>query len=76
MPLARTRNGCTAPPVRVLERRGAVRKEYTRCQGGATKVRAGKEPASQVISANDVMWAFFRSTEPIQSTPTIALHNH
>lgn len=60
MPLARMRNSCTAPLVRVLERRGAVCEEYTGCQGGATKVRAGKEPASQAISANDVMWAFFQ----------------
>jgi polyhydroxybutyrate depolymerase len=26
---------------------------------GAAKVRGGKEPASQAISADDVMWDFF-----------------
>jgi polyhydroxybutyrate depolymerase len=71
------RNGCSAPPQRVLERPGAVCEEHTGCQGrasvqlcvtetgghswpGAAKVRAGKEPASQAISANDVMWDFFQ----------------
>lgn len=71
------RNGCTAPPVRVLERPGATCEAHTGCEGGATvqvcvtdtgghswpgaaKVRSGKEPASQAISANDVMWDFFQ----------------
>lgn len=31
---------------------------------GASKVRRGKEPASQALSANDVMWDFFESTVP------------
>ncbi len=29
---------------------------------GAEKVRRGKEPASQAISANDVMWTFFEAS--------------
>lgn len=29
---------------------------------GASKVRAGKEPASQAISADDVMWRFFQAS--------------
>ncbi len=31
---------------------------------GASKVRRGKEPASQALSANDVMWDFFQTTVP------------
>jgi len=31
---------------------------------GAAKVRRGKEPASQALSANDVMWDFFEKTVP------------
>ena len=67
-------NGCTATPQRILEKDGAYCDVYTACQGkaevqlcltetgghswpGAQKTRG--EPASQAISANDVMWEFF-----------------
>lgn len=68
------RNGCTAAPRRVLEKPGAYCDLYSPCNGqsevelcvtetgghswpGAEKTRSG--PASQAISANDVMWEFF-----------------
>jgi len=67
-------NGCTATPRRTLEKAGAYCEVYAPCQGkaevqlcvtetgghswpGAQKTRG--EPASQAISANDVMWEFF-----------------
>lgn len=70
------RNGCTAPPVRVLEVPGAYCERYSGCRDGvavqlcvtetgghswpgARQVRDGKAPASQAISADDVMWDFF-----------------
>ena len=69
-------DGCTAPPRRVLERPGAYCDLQPDCRGGA-KVQLcvtetgghswpgghkdRGEPASQAISANDVMWAFFES---------------
>lgn len=68
------RNGCAAAARRVLEKPGAYCELYSPCQSkaevelcvtetgghswpGAEKTRGG--PASQAISANDVMWAFF-----------------
>lgn len=69
------RNGCQRTPQRVLERPGAWCDRYSGCRSdttvaicitergthswpGAQKSRS-TEPASQAISANDVMWAFF-----------------
>lgn len=68
------RNACNPTPKRVLERPGAYCDRYAPCSGdsrvqlcvtdagahswpGARKTRG--EPASQAISANDVMWDFF-----------------
>lgn len=69
-------DGCTAPPRRVLERPGAYCELVSDCRGGA-KVQLcvtetgghswpgghkdRGEPASQAISANDLMWTFFQS---------------
>lgn len=67
-------NGCGAQPRRLLEKDGAYCEVYAPCRGnaqvqlcvtetgghswpGAEKTRG--EPASQAISANDVMWDFF-----------------
>jgi polyhydroxybutyrate depolymerase len=67
-------NGCTATPRRTVEKVGAYCEVYAPCKGdaqvqlcvtetgghswpGAQKTRG--EPASQAISANDVMWEFF-----------------
>lgn len=67
-------NGCSAAPRRIVEKAGAYCELYSPCQGkaevqlcvteagghswpGAGKTRG--EPASQAISANDVMWDFF-----------------
>lgn len=69
-------NGCAAAPRRVLQKAGAYCDLYAPCQGntqvqlcvteagghswpGAEKTRG--EPASQAISANDVMWDFFNA---------------
>lgn len=69
-------NGCGATPRRTLERAGAYCEVYSSCRGGAEvqlcvtdsgghswpgghKPR-GDEPPSQAISANDVMWDFFK----------------
>lgn len=69
-------NGCGANPRRILERAGAYCEVYSSCRGGAEvqlcvtdsgghswpgghKAR-GDEPPSQAISANDVMWDFFK----------------
>ncbi|MCW7540909.1 prolyl oligopeptidase family serine peptidase [Aquabacterium sp. A7-Y] len=68
-------NGCHTAPRRVLQKPGAYCELYAPCQGraqvqlcvtetgghswpGAQKTR--HEPASQAISANDVMWDFFK----------------
>jgi polyhydroxybutyrate depolymerase len=68
-------NGCTAPPRRVLDRAGATCEAYSPCEGraevqlcvtdsgghswpGGQKSRG--EAPSQAISANDVMWDFFK----------------
>jgi polyhydroxybutyrate depolymerase len=70
-------NSCNPAPLRVLETPGAFCDKYSQCQGntavqlcvtetgghswpGGTKPR-GDEPASQAISADDVMWTFFTS---------------
>jgi len=70
-------NGCPSTPERVLDAAGAYCERYTPCRDhvevqlcvtetgghswpGGTKIRDG-EPASQAISANEVMWAFFTS---------------
>jgi polyhydroxybutyrate depolymerase len=67
-------DGCTTPPRRILDKAGAYCEVYSPCRGnaqvqlcvtetgghswpGAAKTRG--EPASQAISANDVMWEFF-----------------
>jgi len=67
-------NGCVAAPRRIVEKAGAYCEVYSPCRGkvevqlcvtqtgghswpGAQKTRG--EPASQAISANDVMWEFF-----------------
>ena len=67
-------NGCATTPRRVLEKAGAYCEVYSQCPGdaqvqlcvtetgahswpGAKKTRG--EPASQAISANDIMWDFF-----------------
>ncbi len=67
-------NGCSNTPRRILEKAGAYCEVYSPCQGraevqlcvteagghswpGARKTRG--EPASQAISANEVMWDFF-----------------
>ncbi len=67
-------NGCSATPRRILEKTGAYCEVYSQCLGnvqvqlcvtetgghswpGAKKTRG--EPASQAISANDIMWDFF-----------------
>lgn len=70
-------NGCSPAPQRVLTTAGAYCDLYAQCQGkanvelcvtetgghswpGGIKLRGG-EPASQALSANDVMWTFFSS---------------
>lgn len=67
-------NGCPTSPRRILEKAGAYCEVYTPCHGnaqvqlcvtetgghswpGTQKTRGA--PASQAISANDVMWDFF-----------------
>lgn len=77
-------NGCNAKALRVLDTPGARCDSYSQCRGnvevrlcvtetgghswpGGNKAR-GSEPASQALSANDVMWAFFTSA-PGRSTP-------
>lgn len=69
-------HGCPASPQRVLEVAGAYCERYAHCQGdtavqlcvtetgehswpGGSKPRSD-EPPSQALSANEVMWAFFR----------------
>jgi len=71
------RNGCSAMPRRALEKPGAYCDRYSPCQGnaevelcvtdtgthswpGASRSRSS-EPPSTAISANDVMWDFFKS---------------
>jgi polyhydroxybutyrate depolymerase len=71
------RNRCEPTPQRVLQTAGAFCDSYTGCAGqtevklcvtesgghswpGGSKPR-GNEPASQAISANEVMWSFFAS---------------
>jgi len=71
------RNECNTAPKRVLDKPGAYCDEYAQCKGnvevelcvtasgghswpGAEKSR-GDEPPSTAISANDVMWEFFKS---------------
>jgi polyhydroxybutyrate depolymerase len=71
-----TLDGCTAPPRRVLERPGAYCDLQPGCRDGArvqlcvTETgghswpggqKSRGQPPSQAISANDVMWTFFRS---------------
>jgi polyhydroxybutyrate depolymerase len=68
-------DGCAAPPRRVVDKAGAYCEVYAPCRGqaevelcvtesgghswpGAERTRG--EPASQAISANEVMWEFFR----------------
>ena len=68
---------CNPRPQRVLDTPGAYCDKYSQCRDnvavqlcvtetgghswpGGTKIRGG-EPASQAISADDVMWAFFTS---------------
>lgn len=71
-----TRDGCRAPPRRVLDMPGAYCELHTDCAGGARvqvcvtadgghswpggPAMRGKTP-SQAISANDLMWRFFDS---------------
>jgi polyhydroxybutyrate depolymerase len=72
-------NSCNPTPQRVLITPGAYCDKYSHCQGnvavqlcvtetgghswpGGTKNR-GDEPPSQAISADDVMWTFFTSTQ-------------
>ena len=67
-------DGCTSAPRRILAKAGAYCEVQSQCQGnaqvqlcvtatgghswpGARKTRA--DPASQAISANDIMWDFF-----------------
>ncbi len=67
-------NGCTGASQRIVDKAGAYCDMYSPCRGntqvqlcvtetgghswpGATETRG--EPASQAISANDVMWDFF-----------------
>ncbi|AXK72480.1 poly(3-hydroxybutyrate) depolymerase [Lysobacter sp. TY2-98] len=72
-------DGCSAPPRRVLSVPGAYCELRAPCNGGAqvqlcvTETGAHSwpgghkdrgEPASQAISANDVMWRFFESLPP------------
>lgn len=69
-------DGCAAPPQRSLEKAGAYCEAYSPCRGnaqvqlcvtetgghswpGGVKPRGG-EPPSQALSANDVMWEFFK----------------
>lgn len=67
-------NGCTATPRRILEKTGAHCEMYSPCQGNAQVQLCVTEtgghswpgsdkppgkPASQAISANDLMWDFF-----------------
>lgn len=69
-------NGCPATPQRILDKPGAYCELYSPCREqtevqlcvtesgghswpGGSKTR-GPEPPSQAISANDVMWEFFR----------------
>ena len=73
-------DGCTAAPRRILDKAGAYCELYSQCQGGAqvqlcvtetgghSWPGAGKtrgDPASQAISANDVMWDFFNRRRAI-----------
>ena len=68
-------DGCIAAPRHMLDQAGAYCEEYSQCQGnvqvqlcvtetgghswpGAAKTRG--DPASKAISANDIMWAFFK----------------
>jgi len=70
-------NGCNAVPKRVFETTGAYCEVYTQCRNnvevklcvtstgghswpGGNRVR-GDQPGSTAISANDVIWDFFRS---------------
>jgi polyhydroxybutyrate depolymerase len=69
-------NACSPTPRRILEKEGAYCDVYESCKGNAqvqlcvTEAgghswpggvkRRGKEPASQAISANEVMWEFFK----------------
>lgn len=70
-------NGCDPMPRRVLETTGAFCDSYSKCRGnvsvqlcvtetgghswpGGVKPRGG-EPPSQAISADEVMWEFFKS---------------
>lgn len=79
-------NSCDPTPLRVLDTPGAFCDKYSHCQGnvavqlcvtetgghswpGGTKPR-GDEPASQAISADDVIWTFFTSARG-QNTPKI-----
>lgn len=67
-------NGCAATPRRVLEKPGAWCDRYESCRDGAAvqlcvteegahswpgAQKSRGEPASQAISANEVMWEFF-----------------
>jgi polyhydroxybutyrate depolymerase len=69
------RDHCPTPAKRVIDKPGAYCDRYAPCAGGtavelcvtetgghswpgASHTR-GSEPASQAISANDVMWQFF-----------------
>ncbi|WP_153117488.1 extracellular catalytic domain type 1 short-chain-length polyhydroxyalkanoate depolymerase [Rhodocyclus tenuis] len=76
-------NSCNPEPQRVLETPGAYCERYSECRGnvsvelcvtetgghswpGGNKLRSNQAP-SQTLSANDVMWSFFKST----STPAV-----
>lgn len=67
-------NGCAATPRRVLEKPGAYCERYESCRDGAAvqlcvteegahswpgAPKSRGEPASQAISANELMWEFF-----------------
>lgn len=69
-------NKCDTTPKRVLERPGAYCDRYSACRGNADvelcvtetgghswpgAIKSRGEPTSKAISANDVMWEFFKS---------------
>jgi len=74
------RNACNTPPQSVLDKPGAYCERYAPCRGQAAvqlcvteggghswpggQKNRGAEPPSQAISANDVMWDFFRQQTP------------
>ena len=78
------RNGCHAPPQRVLETSGAYCERYTQCRGNVAvqlcvtergghswpggSKPRGDEPPSQALSANDIMWTFFNTVADQSAT--------